>query len=74
MNNVGIPVLRTGSPVGQVGDNLARVPKAHEDHGENNEHGCAEEETGDRAVHPSHGTAARIASLFANDGVTCASW
>ncbi len=52
VNNVGIPLLRTRLPVRQVGDNLARVPKAHEDQTHYDEHGHAEEETGNRAVHP----------------------
>ncbi len=74
VNNVGIPSLRARSPVHQMGDNLTRVPNAREHQSENDDRAGREEERGDRAVHPTHGTAARIGSLLPNDGVTCASW
>src|SRR4030095_3471464 len=69
VENIGIAVLPGRLPARQGGDNLARVSKAHEHQSQPDEHGRAEEETGDSAVHPSHGTAARIASLLPDDGV-----
>ncbi len=74
VNNVGIPLLRTRFPMREVGNNLARVPNARKDQPENDERAGREEESGDRAVHPSHGTAARIVACCRTTECTCASW